>query len=435
MNIVYSALAALVVLFGLVNLFRLSFFMIGSDIYGLMHALQKRKDSDYRPRVSVVIPAYNEERSILTSVSSVLDSDYPQDKLEVIVVNDGSTDRTAAVLAEFLSQHPAGNVRLINQANSGKAYALNNGLRNWATGELVMCLDADSELTSSALKNAVAYFKEENVMALASNVKIKRRPGILNLVQAYEYTLCYQMKRAQTVFNIEYIIGGIGSMFRRSYLQQIEFYDTNTVTEDIDITMKILRNGNKKHRVIYGADVVAYTQHAMSLGDLIKQRSRWKWGRYQTFLKNKDLFFSRDQKYTRGLSWFYLPFALYSDLAFFFEPLLVVFIWSLVIYYRDFASLLSMLAITTFYLGLNILAEDTFSFREEVKLLTLVPIMYFLFYILSLVEYIALLKSWLNFRNLRPSLSREKYSWQPISRLGLQQSGPRLDLSGPSTRR
>jgi len=419
MKIIFAALSALVICLGFINLFRLSFFMIGSDIYGLINHFRKRKKSSYQPSVSVVMPAYNEEKSIVTSLRSVLESNYPQDKLEVIVVNDGSTDQTAAVLTRFLSENPGRNVRLITQPNSGKAHSLNNGLRNWATGELVMCLDSDSELTSDSLKNAVAYFRQANVMALASNLKIKRRPGVLNLVQAFEYAVAYQMKRALTVFNIEYIIGGVGSMFRRSFLKQIEFYDTNTVTEDIDLTLKILRNGNKRYRVIYGSDVVTYTQDALSLRDLIKQRYRWKWGRYQTFLKNKDLFFSRDRKYTKGLSWFYLPFALFTDATFFLEPLLLTFVWFVIIYYRDFGSLLIMLGITALYLTINILAEDTFSIREKAQLIALVPFMYFLFYILSLVEYIVLLRSWINIHDLRSSLSRDKYSWQPISRSGL----------------
>ncbi len=241
-------------------------------------------------------------------------------------------------------------------------------------------------------------------------------------MQAYEYTLCYQMKWAQTVFDIEYILGGIGSMFRRDLLEAIRFYDTNTVTEDIDLTMKILHNGNKNCRVMYGSNVVTYTQHEVSLRDLVRQCYCWKWGRYQTFLKNKDMFFSGGRKFTRGLSWFYLPFALCSDLAFFFEPTLLAFIWSIVIYYRDFASLLTMIAVTSCYLGMSILAEDTYSLQDRARLLALVPLMYFLFYILSLVEYIALLRSWGNLHNLKPSLSADNYSWQPISRPDLWQS-------------
>jgi cellulose synthase/poly-beta-1,6-N-acetylglucosamine synthase-like glycosyltransferase len=256
-------------------------------------------------------------------------------------------------------------------------------------------------------------------MALASNLKIKRGKRILNLIQVFEFAISYQMKRAQTVFNIEYIIGGVGSMFRKCILEEINFYDTNTVTEDIDLTMKILRRGNKRYRVVYGSDVIAYTQGALTLGELIKQRYRWKWGRYQTFLKNRSMFFSSDKRYSKSLSWFFLPYAIFSDFAFFLEPLLVTYIWFVVIYFRDLNSFFTMIIVITFYLGINILAEDTFSFKEKVELLLLTPFMYFLFYILSLVEYVALLKSWINIPNLRPSLLKNKQSWQPITRSGL----------------
>jgi biofilm PGA synthesis N-glycosyltransferase PgaC len=419
MRFLIGLLTAMVVFVGVLNLLRLSFFMIGSDIYGLIHHLRRKTRHNYQPRVSVVIPAYNEAQSILGCVSSVLRSDYPRNKLEVIVVNDGSTDDTAAVLTQFLSHHPGGNVRLITQANSGKAHALNNGLRNWATGELAMCLDADSELRQDSVRKAAAYFQDGNVMAMAANVKIKRRPGILNLVQAFEYTVSYQMKKTLTVCNMEYIVGGVGSMFRRSFLRQIEFYDTNTVTEDIDLTMKILHCGNKEHRVIYGADVVAYTQHALTMQDLVKQRYRWKWGRYQTFLKNKDMFFSRDRKFTRALTWFYLPFALFSDLALFFEPFVVLFVWAIIVYFRDLQSFLTMVGVTSFYLGINVLADDGFSMTDKTKLISLVPIIYFLFYILSMVEYVALVRSWVKLHDLRRSLDRVQNRWQPITRPGL----------------
>lgn len=394
-------------------------FLIGSDIYGLKNHVRRRKKSNYQPSVSVVIPAYNEEKSIIASVTSVIRSDYPKNKLEEIVVNDGSIDGTKKVLRKFANKNKNANLRLVTQSNSGKAHALNNGIKNYAKGELVMCLDADSMLTKDTIKNAVRYFEEKNVVAMASNVKIKKEKGFLNLIQAFEYAISYQMKRAQTLFNIEYIIGGIGSMFRRDFLVKIDFYDTNTITEDIDLTLKILRNGNKKHRVVYGADAVSYTQSALTLADLIKQRYRWKWGRYQTFLKNKSMFFSGEKKYTKGLSWFYLPYALFSDFTFFLEPLLLTYIWFVVFYYHDVKSLITMIAVVTLYMGINILAEDTFTFKEKGKLILLSPLMYFLFYVLTLVEYVALLKSWKNLRNLRSSLISNKQGWQPITRPGL----------------
>ena len=418
MGLIVGTVSILVVFFGLINLFRMSFFLIGSDIYRLLNHIQKRRKSNYRPKVSVVIPAYNEEKSIVASITSAINSDYPKNKLEVIVVNDGSTDETENILRKFLSENTKVNLKIVTQSNSGKAHSLNNGIKNYAKGELVMCLDADSILTRDTIKNAVRYFEEKKVVAMASNVKIKREKGFLNLIQAFEYAISYQMKRAQTLFNIEYIIGGIGSMFRRDFLEKIDFYDTNTVTEDIDLTMKILRNGNKKYRVVYAPDAVTYTQSVLNLADLIKQRYRWKWGRYQTFLKNRSMFFSGEKKYTKGLSWFYLPYGIFSDFAFFFEPLLLTYIWFVVIYFQDVRSLITMVTIITFYMGINILAEDTFSVKEKIELVFLSPFMYFLFYVLSLVEYIALIKSWINMRNLRTSLLYNKYSWQPVTRTG-----------------
>ena len=419
MNI-FTVIALLVVSLGILNLLRMSFFMIGSDIYGLLKLLQKRGESNFQPSVSVVIPAFNEEKSIIACVNSVLRSNYPKNKMEIIVVNDGSTDNTAKILKEFKLKNAFKNLRIIIQTNSGKAHALNNGIKNYAKGELIMCLDGDSMLTKEAIKNAVRHFEQKNVMALASNLKIKKDKGFINLIQRFEYAISYQMKKAQTVFNIEYIIGGVGSVFRRRILEKVYFYDTNTVTEDIDLTLKILRNGNKNFRVIYGSDVVTYTQGALTIKDLVKQRYRWKWGRYQTFFKNKDLFFSLDRKFSKGLSWFYLPYAIFSDITFFLEPILVTYVWWVILHLGDANSLITMVAIITFYLVLNIISEETFSIMEKVELVVLAPLMYFLFYVLSMVEYVALIKSWVNMPKLRKSLLNQRQNWQPIARSGFE---------------
>lgn len=410
----------LVISLGILNLFRMSFFMIGSDIYGLLNHLQKKRRSDYQPLVSVVIPAFNEEKSIISCVSSVLQSNYPQNKLEIVVINDGSTDNTIINLIKFKSKDNHDNLNIISQENSGKAHALNNGIQNYAKGELIMCLDGDSIVTPDAIKNAVRYFEQNNVMAIASNLKIKKDKGLLNLIQRFEYAISYQMKKAQTIFNIEYIIGGVGSVFRKSILEKVYFYDTNTVTEDIDLTLKIIRNGNRDFRVIYGSDIVTYTQGALTIKDLIKQRYRWKWGRYQTFIKNKDLFFSLDKKYTKSLSWFYLPYAVFSDITFFLEPVIITYVWGIIFYFRDLKSFFIMITVIIFYLSLNILSEETFSFAEKLEMVMLTPLMYFLFYILSMVEYVALIKSWVNMPKLRTSLLNQKQSWQPITRSGFR---------------
>ena len=418
MTYLLSIIPLLIIFFGIINLLRMSIFLIGSDIYGLKKHLRHNKKPAYYPAISVIIPAYNEEKSIVHSVASVLGNNYPQEKIQIIVVNDGSTDKTEEIIKTFVLNHEIENVIIVSQENKGKAHALNNGIKNFATGELIMCLDADSYLEYDAILRAVSYFENEKVMAVASNVKIAKSKGILNLIQTFEYIICYQMKKAQTAFNIEYIVGGIGSMFRRNLLEEINFYDTDTVTEDIDLTMKILRKGNKKIRVVYGSDIIAYTQGVLTVPDLIRQRHRWKWGRYQTFLKNKNMFFSNEEKHTKIFSWFYLPFALYCDIAFFFEPLILLYMLYLIIGYKDVFTLVSAICVITFYMSMNIFAEQTISLKDKIRLAMLAPCMYFLFYFLSYVEYVALIKSLLNLNNLNKSISLNISSWNPIRRRG-----------------
>lgn len=415
----------LVVTSGFVNLLRMTILLIGSDIYNLKkHLSNEVQKREYEPRVSIVIPAHNEEKTILRAVWSVLESNYSENKREAIVVDDGSKDNTVSLLQEnFSTQIQQGYVKVISQENKGKAHALNNGIKNHATGDLVMCLDADSFLAPSALQNATKYFEDKKLKALASNVKIAPSGSILSMVQEAEYIICHQMKRAHTLYNIEYIVGGIGSMFRKSYLKEIDYYDTNTVTEDIDITMKILRAGNKNVSVKFGSDVIAYTQSAQSIKDLIKQRYRWKWGRYQTFLKNKDMFLTTNKNFSKALTWIYLPYALIADIFFLLEPIILSFILYIIASTQDIRTFLSAIVVVTTYMTVNILYEDTISKRKKLKLILLSPVLYFLFYILSFVEYTALIKSLVNMKNLKKTLLSSNNSWQHVKRTTFTHSG------------
>ena len=243
----------LIFLFGSINIIRMVLFMVGSDVYAVHHALKKKNAIVKKklPLFTVVIPAHNEENTILRSLLSVAHSEYPKRKLQLIVIDDGSSDTTVAIVQNFLKEHPYVSAQLVTQENVGKAHALNNAMQNFAKGDLIMCLDADSAIEPEALNNAAFYFNDPKVVALSSNVKIRKTRTLLNLIQMYEYLVCYQMKRAQTLFNVEYIIGGIGSTFRHATLKKVGYYDTNTITEDIDLTMKFLKLGNKDHRVVY----------------------------------------------------------------------------------------------------------------------------------------------------------------------------------------
>lgn len=411
-------IATLIVVLGMVNIIRMAFFMIGSDIYTVRRALRdkrRRRIAFGLPTFSIIVPAHNEERTIVRTLESLARVKYPKDKLEIVVVDDGSTDRTYAVAEQYRLLYDL-NFKLITQENAGKAHALNNGMRHHATGELMMCLDADSSLEPNALINAASYFVDPRVVSLSANVKIRPTGTLFNLIQMFEYLVCYQMKRAQTIFNIEYIIGGIGSTFRRSALIEVGFYDTDTITEDIDLTMKLLRLGNKKNRVIYGSDVIAYTESVLDLGGLIRQRFRWKYGRAQTFIKNRALFFNTDAKHSRWLTWLYLPYALFSDLAFFFEPLMLGYIAYIVIAYGDLATLVSAFTVVGGYIAMNVLAEDTIPLRKKLALAALAPFMYFFFYILSYVEYLALIKTYAKFWEIPASIRAKQCGWTHVER-------------------
>lgn len=412
----YLFLGILVLILGAINLMRMALFMIGSDIYGLKQYLKNKKpQSGPLPTFSVIIPAHNEEHTILRCMESVVASHYPYDSFQIIVADDGSTDQTVRLVKKYKKENDLNFISVVSLPHGGKARALNAAISK-AKGELTMCLDADSTVEPDALAKAAAHFQNPSLVALAANVKIIDDGSLLSLIQFFEYLICYQMKRAQTVFNVEYIIGGIGSTFRRTMLTQIGFYDTNTVTEDIDLTMKIIRQGNKEHRVAYGADVVVHTEAVKSIGGLIRQRFRWKYGRCQTFWKNYFLFFNSQRKYSRLLTWGYLPFAIFSDLTFLLEPLVVGFLLFITIWFRDPWTLLTAISLISVYIALNILAEDTISWKKKMTLLPLVPTMYIFFYTLSFVEYLALLKSIPKIFMIPRSLRAGICSWEHASR-------------------
>lgn len=412
-------LAFLILTFGIINLLRLSIMLIGSDLYSLKaHRNRKKKSRKYEPTFSVVIPAYNESATITRALYSVVANNYPKNKLQIIVVDDGSKDKTYQIANKFKKTNKLSNLMVIKQKNSGKASALNNAIKNYAKGELVMCLDADSSIEQNAVKNAAKYFIDKRVVGLSANIKIIKTGTLLNLIQQFEYLISYQMKRSQTYFNMEYIIGGIGSTFRKNVLEKVNYYDTNTITEDIDLTMKIIRLGNKKNRVIYGADVIAFTESVISIKGLIRQRYRWKYGRCQTFLKNKNMFFNFNKKHSKALTFFYLPLAIYGDFAFMIEPLLTGFILYVILVYGDLTTFLSAFLVITGYISLNIFAEDTLAIKDKFKLTLVAPTMYFYFFILSFVEYVALMKAIINLRNLGKSIKQSNHTWVPVARSG-----------------
>jgi len=418
----------LVLLLGIINIARTSMLMIGIEIYNKRNKSKVKledylkKNNGYRnfPKFSIIIPAYNEESGILRSLDSLGVVDYPRSKFEIIVVNDGSKDKTAEIVDNFIKNSDKDLIiKLVNQQNSGKARALNNGIMNHSKFELVMCLDADSSLKSDALSHiAYAFITNPKLVSTASSVQIIKTKGLMNFVQRFEYLVCYQMKKAHKELNIEYIIGGIGSVFKRSKLEEVGYYDVNTVTEDIDLTMKILSLGNKENICALVPEAVAYTENVPNLKDLVKQRFRWKWGRCQTFLKNKEMFFNKSKKHNKLLTYIYLPYAIFGDIAYLFEPILFGFILYTSIVFSDPTPLIGAFSFFGIYSVLNIFADKNITKRDQFVYVITLPIIFVLSYaILAYAEYVALIKTVIQLNTLKSSIEKNECHWSHVERV------------------
>lgn len=422
-------IAYLVLVLSFVNLLRLTFFSVASDLYDIKNIkFEKEKKNksklyfskSYRPLITVIVPAHNEEVALERNLLSIANSSYKN--VELIVVNDSSDDRTKSIALSYQRRYRGKlkRIKVLNVNVRGKAKAMNKGLR-FAKGSLFMCLDADSVLTTNALKIAVQSFREKAVGALSSNVKIIPGKGILNLLQRIEYMLNYQMKKAEALTRIQYIIGGVGSMYRMRIVRTMHYYDTDTITEDIDLSMKmILHYGNKKF-IGYDPSMVVFSESVASITELLQQRNRWKYGRYQVFLKRRDLFFSKDKRLNRILSWVYLPYILLSEVTSAIEPLTLGYIMYLIIANGDFWTITGSVLTFCFYtIVLTSGAAQGYSQRERLKFIAIVPIAYFLMYILSYVEYMATIRGFTSI----PRLLREHKSgvgscvWSHVTRSG-----------------
>lgn len=236
---------------------------------------------DFLPSVSVIVPAYNEGVVIESSLRALMNLQYPS--LEILVVDDGSQDDTYRRAKRYEGTHGHVHVIVMTKENGGKGYALNHGIRH-ATGELILCVDADSSLEPASLLYAVQHFKNPEVGAVAGNVKIVNRQTLLTKMQALEYIEGLNMvRRSQGYFNAVNIIPGPIGLFRKSVLEEVGLYDADTFAEDCDLTIKILTHGWK---VEYEPYAIAWTEAPETVQAFLRQRYRWTRGILQSLRKH-----------------------------------------------------------------------------------------------------------------------------------------------------
>ena len=243
--------------------------------------------ASYRPKVAVLIPAYNEEKVIVRTVRAALNSDYPD--LRVIVIDDGSKDRTLAVArAAFAREEAAGQVLILSKPNSGKAEALNYGIEHIQDAELFVGIDADTIIAGDAISRLVPHFINPKVGAIAGNAKVGNRVNLWTRWQALEYITSQNFeRRALDVFGAVSVVPGAIGAWRVSAVREAGGYHLDTVAEDADLTMALLRRG---YRVEYEDMALAYTEAPTNASGLMRQRFRWSFGILQAVYKHSGVF-------------------------------------------------------------------------------------------------------------------------------------------------
>jgi len=239
---------------------------------------------DFNPFVSIIVPAYNEALVIENTILSLLASDYSD--YEIIVVDDGSTDDTSAIVTDKFGSDER--VQLFTVANGGKAAALNIGLRH-ARGELIVALDGDTIFAPETVGALARRFHDKQLGAVAGNAKVGNRINLVTRWQALEYVTSQNMdRRAFVSLNCITVVPGAVGAWRKDLLLEVGGFQSDTLAEDQDLTLRVRRLG---YKIGYEESAVAWTEAPHNLRTLAKQRFRWSYGTLQCMWKHRDALF------------------------------------------------------------------------------------------------------------------------------------------------
>ena len=358
------------------------------------------------PLVSIIVPAYNEEVNAVNAVHKLLNSTYPN--YDIIFIDDGSKDSTYEKVATAFANHPQ--VRVFTKPNGGKASALNYGILQ-TTAEYVLCIDADTHLNADALELMVRHFADNNVGAVAGNVKVGNEVNILTRWQNIEYVTSQNFDRyAFAAINAITVVPGAIGAFRKKAIEEAGGFTSDTFAEDCDLTMRLLRAG---YLIKNENDAIAMTEAPESLQQFLKQRFRWSFGIMQSFWKNRDALFNRT----------------YGSLGMIALPNILIF-QILIPLIAPLADLLMIVGIVTGnglmifkYYGLFMLIDIAvsimaFSFEKEnlLKLIWMIP---------QRIVY-RWLMLYILYKSIRRALKGQLQSWGVLKRTGNIKENARL---------
>ncbi len=257
-------------------------------------------DEDKAPFISILVPCFNEEKTIKNSIKSLIEQNYP--RFEVIVIDDGSSDNTYLIAKSMEFNDGNKRLRVLTKKNAGKALALNYGISK-AKGDYFLVVDADSKISKDSLKLMIRYFeKDEKLAAVAGSVYVTNSENLWTNLQALEYVQGLNLVRnGQAYFKLVNIVPGPIGLFKKDAVIKTGLYTTDTFAEDCDLTLSLIAKG---YKIEYEIDAVSYTEAPESIVDLIKQRYRWTRGILQAILKHKVRLFDFSEPTIAFVMWY-----------------------------------------------------------------------------------------------------------------------------------
>ena len=239
----------------------------------------------YFPTLTVIVPCFNEEKTAARTIESILNLDYPKDKISIIAVNDGSTDKTLGVLKTFENNSQ---ITVLSKENGGKTTALNLALENVNT-DLVGCLDADSFVLPDTFKKIVPFFEDEAIMAVTPSIRVHEPQNILQHIQRVEYSWSIFLRRILSSLEAIYVTPGPFSIFRTRVFRELGGYRVAHNTEDLEIALRMQKN---RYKIVNSHGAHVYTVTPSKFKPFFKQRVRWSYGLLNNVIDYREMLFN-----------------------------------------------------------------------------------------------------------------------------------------------
>lgn len=415
----FPIIRALIIAFASVLLTKYFLYMLVSPWHEVLVAYENNRyknlpktKSKREPLVSVLIPAWNEENGVVTTTKALLNSNYKN--LEIIVIDNASKDKTKRNIMRLVRQQKKKafkknnpTLKYLYESKAGKGHALNRGYLK-SRGKIIITIDADCYVPPDTISKFVRHFRNPKVMAAVGNVRIGNTKTLIGVIQYLEFIFSFYFKRADSIVDVIYIIGGAAGAYRREVFKKNGKFSTTNITEDIEFSVRIQDAGMK---IVYASDAIIYTEGANTLSGLMKQRLRWKRGRLETFLEHRHLFFSKHPKHNKLLSWVVLPFAIFGEAQLSLELVFLIFLYIYSYFTHDFTSFISgILVVSSMFVVQAIFDRQS---QNRIWIMFMAPIGWLLFYVSTFVEFSALFQAvWGHF-------SHSEIRWQKWQRQGV----------------